>query len=237
MSSQDWPGWSPRAPLCEGHYFAHAANLFWQVLGDYVDAFFRHNEQGIRQHWYEVLRFSQDLVTHATPFLADNNGDRYYDTSEIADPSSPRMAVAGIVKSVSPITESTQPDAVGMANLAQVCCYVIYHTTFWHSWCHNRQSPDGGDLRYATLGLRNGSWGPESDPAIAPTPADMIVQLFIANVLDGVRYGYLVKNEDNDVGSGLIAGLEAARQKFLAFGLNIDEIPFAHQYLMCSAKV
>jgi len=223
VSRQDWCDWRPRTPLCDGHRFALAANLFWDLLSRYVDEFLRRNDAQIRRYWYEIRRFSQDLVAHATPFQADNLREQYYDDREIAAADRPRVAIEGKVRSVSPLTTAGEADAPGLANLAQVCRYIIYHTTFWHSWCHNRQSPDGGDLRYATLGLRHGSWGAESDPTIAPTPADMIVQLFIANVLDRVRYGYLTKNEDGDAGARLITALDSARQKFAAGGLRVDE--------------
>ncbi|MDY7012557.1 MAG: lipoxygenase family protein, partial [Cyanobacteriota bacterium] len=41
MSNLDWKGWQPRQPLCETHTYAKIANLYWQLLTDYIEAFFQ----------------------------------------------------------------------------------------------------------------------------------------------------------------------------------------------------
>ena len=38
-------------------------------------------------------------------------------------------------------------------NLRQLCTYVIYMSSFFHSWVNNKQYEDGGDTGYATIGL------------------------------------------------------------------------------------
>lgn len=38
-------------------------------------------------------------------------------------------------------------------DLKKLCIYVIYHSTFFHSWVNNKQNEDGGDVDYATIGL------------------------------------------------------------------------------------
>jgi len=38
-------------------------------------------------------------------------------------------------------------------NLKQLCVYIIYHCTFFHSWVNNKQYEDGGDIEYASIGL------------------------------------------------------------------------------------
>ena len=38
-------------------------------------------------------------------------------------------------------------------DLQQLCVYVIYHCTFFHSWVNNKQYEDGGDIEYAAIGL------------------------------------------------------------------------------------
>ena len=67
VGTLDWKNWRPRRAICEKHDYAHAANLFWEILTEFVDDFFAANIAGIREHWYEVHRFSQDLVEHSAP--------------------------------------------------------------------------------------------------------------------------------------------------------------------------
>ncbi len=38
-------------------------------------------------------------------------------------------------------------------DLKQLCIYIIYHCTFFHSWVNNKQYEDGGDIEYASIGL------------------------------------------------------------------------------------
>ncbi|MGD1702784.1 lipoxygenase family protein [Dapis sp. BLCC M229] len=44
-------------------------------------------------------------------------------------------------------------------DLQQLCVYILYHCTFFHSWVNNKQYEDGGDIEYAAIGL----WD-EDDP-------------------------------------------------------------------------
>ncbi|MDJ0618847.1 MAG: lipoxygenase family protein [Calothrix sp. MO_192.B10] len=48
-------------------------------------------------------------------------------------------------------------------DLQQLCVYIIYHCTFFHSWVNNKQYEDGGDIEYAAIGL----WD-EGDPNYNP---------------------------------------------------------------------
>ena len=48
-------------------------------------------------------------------------------------------------------------------DLQQLCVYIIYHCTFFHSWVNNKQYEDGGDIEYAAIGL----WD-ENDPNYDP---------------------------------------------------------------------
>lgn len=48
----------------------------------------------------------------------------------------------------------------GIEDLRQLCIYVIYHNTFFHSWVNGKQYEDGGDVDYAPIGR----WD-KSDPS------------------------------------------------------------------------
>ena len=224
VSALDWFGWQPRKPLCDAHRFAKVANGFWRILTAHVEQFIQERQRQIQESWYEVKRFSDDLVRHGTSFRPVPDRNQYYDTNELAVDHDRRVVIANRPRTISPVTLASEPQAGDWDRLRQVCSYAIYHATFWHSWCHNRQGEDGGELRYATLALRNGGWSSEDDFTVAPKPIDMVVQLFIANVLIGVQYGYITKNEDGDIPPNLISRLQASRQEFLDLGFDIDEI-------------
>lgn len=44
-------------------------------------------------------------------------------------------------------------DITSENDLKQLCVYVIYHSTFFHSWVHFKQYDDGGEPDYAAMGL------------------------------------------------------------------------------------
>lgn len=50
-------------------------------------------------------------------------------------------------------------------DLKQLCVYIIYHCTFFHSWVNNKQYDDGGDIEYTAIGLwddKNPAYNPVS---------------------------------------------------------------------------
>ena len=53
-------------------------------------------------------------------------------------------------------------DIKTLQDLREMCVYVIYISTFQHSWVNHKQYDDGGDIEYATLGM----WK-EKDPMTA----------------------------------------------------------------------
>lgn len=44
-------------------------------------------------------------------------------------------------------------DIKTMQDLREMCVYIIYISTFQHSWVNNKQYEDGGDIEYATMGI------------------------------------------------------------------------------------
>ncbi|NJK41460.1 MAG: hypothetical protein HC934_09115 [Acaryochloridaceae cyanobacterium SU_2_1] len=72
-----------------------------------------------------------------------------------------------------------------LADLQQLCVYVIYHSSFYHSWVNNKQYEDGGDVSYATIGLWD-THHPAYDPlAVADREAQQATLLW---TLSHVRY-------------------------------------------------
>ncbi len=82
-------------------------------------------------------------------------------------------------------------DIKTLADLRELCVYVIYISTFQHSWVNNKQYEDGGDIEYTTLGLwqKNG----QNEGQIAQMNARQLTTLWN---LTSVRYNLIM-----DVGS------------------------------------
>lgn len=238
----DWKNWQPRRILSERHMYAKAAHAFWQVLTDYVDWYFEQHRAEIEANWFEVHRFSNDLVEHSVPlFLCaflqgwrDSQrgkagpplGD-WFEPSERIDLTVQRVVKDGVELALTPITHSDTCDEAGWENLKQVCRYVIYHATFAHNWSNSRQFDDGGELVYNGLGLRmgeNGIFAPESDPSISPPPDEATEQIWFACLLARTPYGFLLVNEEHDIHPHFIELLRQRSAEFAALGLDLTTI-------------
>ena len=61
-------------------------------------------------------------------------------------------------------------------DLKQLCVYIIYHCTFFHSWVNNKQYEDGGEIEYTSLGLWDKN-SPNYDPKKVEERHDAQVRL------------------------------------------------------------
>lgn len=222
----DWSNWRPRRPICDSHLYARAAGLFWELLTQYVDEFFAANAAEIADHWLEIQRFSADLVAHSpqyqrTPADPDILCE---DRSELPD-TPERLAVGGQFRAVHPVTGPGGPQTPQeLADLQQLCRYVLFHVTFYHSWVHDRQYDDGGEIAYASSALRNGSLGTEDDPRIAPTPKEASFGVVTIAIGTAVRHGFILENEDQDQPPALIALMQQYKPRFDALGFDLRQV-------------
>lgn len=232
MQQLDWQGWQPRKPLIDAHSYAKIANLYWEVLTEYVEVFFQKYQAAIAQEWFEIRALSDDLVEHSIPYKGsrdaqhhrDPNPEGWYDFNEIDKPEIPRVQINGVLKVIRPITLSHQANSHDIENLKQFCRYVIFHTTLWHSWVNDRQPEDGGEIAYSSIALRNGSFGSEADSTIAPTADEATELLFLVHTLSQVKYGYILKNEDADIPQAFRTILSRAESNFADVGFDVKEI-------------
>lgn len=224
VGSYDWTDWRPRKPLCESHRYAKVGNLYWDILTTHVDSFFEEHYDEIVSNWDEIFRFSEDLVEHSVPHVTltmeqVDDGDEWYDLNEIDTSSNPRREINGEVKAVRPITSSTTANEQDIANLKQVCRYVIYQCTYWHSCIHNEHNPEFGELKYGDL-LRNGSMGDEDDDSIMPGQEPAAIILGASNMLTNFKYGYILKNEDGDLPPKLVELVQSKKTEFEKLGFD-----------------
>ena len=175
-------------------------------------------------------RLLDHLVSHAVEHV-DYPFPRPYDTSEISDdPGSVRRdQTHGAVSAVT--EQSTDPSSADVDNLKQVCRYAIFHATFFHTWTNDQQPDDAGEVVYASLGLRNGSMGEESDENVAPLPLEAAQQLYNVNALAQTVRGLILGNEFGDVRPEFIALLSKQKDAFARLGVDAARNPFPDQHL------
>lgn len=235
MGTFDWAGYEPMQPISDKHLYARAAQLFWRVLGDHLDGFFARHEEEIEKHWLEIHRFSDDLVRHSPPFFACRHlrthvmgqDVDWFERSERTDLDAERVVVDGVERAVSPVTTSDTPQEGDLARLKQLCRYVVFMTTFRHAWANNKQWDDGGEVLYTCLGLRWGDHGVlvgEDDLSIAPTPRHATEMLWISYMLSMTRYGFLLRNEEEDVDPQLVDRLREHVSEFAELDLDLDTV-------------
>ena len=211
MGHLDWAGFKPRTPFCGGHRYAYIAGLYWESLREYLDWYFTTYQKDIEANWFEIQAFSRELVEHSVPYQKPL--DDWVCFNEINDNDEFRQEINGMAKAVSAITTSPTPNPRDMENLKQCCAYVIYHATFYHGWANDEQYDDGGEVMYATMGLTGDIINGDDDIAITPYEAN--TQLFFANFLTRIKYGYVVKNEDSDIHPRFANILKSKKDEFL----------------------
>lgn len=244
LGMQDWVNWQPMQPLNDAHSSAIAENLFWDILYKFVDEFIDQNIAEIKAHWFEVYRFSEDLVNHAVPiFLSDldldtlSEKDRelaesrfdYYSKQYCFDADAQRERRDGEVKAVSAITNSEDYDEINgdveVARLKHACAYMIMVATYLHTWINEHQYEQLGEVLYSCGGLRfgdkeRGVIAPESDLSISPCLARASQGLWFGNILSRTEYGFITTNNESDVNPNLIKMLLDKEHEFKA--LNVD---------------
>ncbi|MCY1031599.1 lipoxygenase family protein [Corallococcus sp. BB11-1] len=233
MGSYDWKGFAPAAPVCEGHRYARAGQLFWRLLGEHIDAFFAEHGADISAQWHEVRRFSDDLVAHSAPAFVcrylrakvPGKEATWFVRSERMDLDV--KAAEPPPKAVSAVTRTDAPQAGELEGLKNLCRYVVFFATFRHAWANNLQWEDAGEVLYSCLGLRWGKDGAlptEEDLDAAPEPDEATEMLWISWMLSKTNYGFILSNEEEDVHPRLLELLRAHAAEFSALGLDVRTV-------------
>ena len=248
LGMQDWMNWQPMEPLNEAHTCAIAEKLFWDILYKFVDEFIEENIEEIKAHWFEVHRFSEDLVNNAVPvFLSDldlkslSKEDRelakdrfeYYSKQYCFDVDAKREKRAGEIKAVSAITNSDDFDEANgdaeLEKLKQACTYMIMVATYLHTWINEHQYEQLGEVLYSCGGLRfgdkeRGVIAPESDLSISPSLGRASQGLWFGNILSRTEYGFITANNEKDVSPKLIKMLLEKENEFKALNVDVHSI-------------
>jgi linolenate 9R-lipoxygenase len=103
-----------------------------------------------------------------------------------------------------------------LAELQQLCTYIIYLSSFFHSWVNNKQYEDGGDISYATIGLWD-THHPAYDPRkVSQRHGKQVALLW---TLSNVRYNPIM-----DVGSTELKDLLWMHREQIEPGIALDAI-------------
>jgi linolenate 9R-lipoxygenase len=108
-----------------------------QFLPDYITN--NHFDRSAATMW----RIITDYVSR---FFANNRAGIQTYWSEIVGMSEDLSANTILKKELGILDIKTMQD------LQDLCVYVIYNSTFYHSWVNNKQFEDGGDVDYVTMG-------------------------------------------------------------------------------------
>lgn len=76
-------------------------------------------------------------------------------------------------------------------DLKALCIYVIYHSSFLHSWVNNKQYEDGGDIDYATIGLWDEHHSNYDPVAVAQKQSKQVSLLW---TLSSLRYNPVMED-------------------------------------------
>lgn len=213
LGSCNWEGWSPRKSINNQHSYAEINKLYWDIVNEYVDEFFLTHKEKIILDWKEIYYFSKDLVKHSVPFkpLDTQNGEQFYCLNEISVKPGNGMAISDITEK-KVISDLEEPDKLKELNrLKQVCAYAIYHATIWHDWRNDYQDDYGGEIAYARL-------------ALDYEPKEASFQLFIVNILNSVKHGFIVKNEEGDIPELFIVKLKSRIKDFEKYKYDLRDL-------------
>ena len=247
MGTLDWKNWTPMKPLSDKHTYALAANMFYNILVEFIDEFVEAHKQEIIDEWYDLYAFSNDVVEHSVkPFLCGHlqkatgadpahgvthSMPDWYNTSNRMDLGCPRHKSMDEFRAVSRIVENKKynPESNDLENVKAVCAYIIFNATFEHYWANSKQYDDIGEVKYCSLGIRYGSTehgvlGPENDDMIIPDDKISSQMMWWSNMLSRTGFGFIMSNEDKDIHPTLIAKLKAKEQDFAALGVSIYDI-------------
>eukprot|EP01064_Diplonema_japonicum_P028994 TRINITY_DN458_c0_g5_i1.p1 TRINITY_DN458_c0_g5~~TRINITY_DN458_c0_g5_i1.p1 ORF type:complete len:636 (+),score=193.31 TRINITY_DN458_c0_g5_i1:59-1909(+) len=228
FGQNNWHGWSPRKPLHKEHRFAFIQQKYWDILDQYVNEYFQKNEEGIIENWIEVKRMSDELIKRAVPFFEDKHEGLYTDSNEVNKTSSPHPEVNGVKVALTPITEDeviTEANkAENLANLKQMCKYLLMYTTVKHCWTNDLQNEIGGQPDFCSFGVDFNILKPEN---VARDPIDPEIVAWLIRsswFVVAQKWGYIMKDEARDMNPRLKELLEENRETFKKWDYDIDNI-------------
>lgn len=132
--------------------------------------------------------------------------------------------VNGVEVALSPVTTSAHADAEGLANLQELCVYLLFNTTFKHSWFNDLQYAIGGETEFATLGVTDDISNMQVDEHKVVPPGEALEHPFITYILNYTEYGYILRNEDDDMNPDLIKALLSNKDKFKKLDYDIRSL-------------
>ncbi len=227
LSGVCYSNFSPRKAIHDNHRFAHAENLFWNIVTEVVDEFFEENLLEIKKYWYEINAMSLCLHEHSLKHRAWEGKayNQWACTNEIDQPEEGEVIVNGSRdgNALRPIVHphgKEAPDENDLKRLKQFCRHAIFMATFWHWAVHSSQGRWGTNLKIASLAPRNLE---EEDYRGVARP-DASQQLSLAHVFTNFQRGHAIDNIHGDINQLFVQKLEENKNEFSKHGYNIYEM-------------
>lgn len=228
LNKSDGSTFKPRAMLCKGHRFAAAEQLYWKIVTDAVDSFFKENQAAIAdpKTWPEIYEMSYFLVKSSLPYSKDTDYENtpyttWQDTNELDESGLRRVRGSnGDLKTFRYLTKGQAPEEGDIERLKQFCRYAIFMSTFWHWALHSSQKMWVLNLEFASLAPENHA----TEPFGGTQPNHAAKQLAVGSTLVNFKAATLVSNPNNAVYQPLIDGVLAHAEQFSALGYDITEM-------------
>ncbi|MCC5611365.1 LamG domain-containing protein [Nostoc sp. CHAB 5834] len=128
-----------------------------QFLPDYITN--NHFDRSASTMW-------RIITNYVSRFFANNRASIQSYWSEIVGMSEDLSANSILKKELGTLDIKTMQD------LQDLCVYVIYNSSFYHSWVNNKQFEDAGDVDYVTMS----AWK-DTDPLLAARHAKQILSM------------------------------------------------------------
>lgn len=225
IGSKDWADWRPRKPLSSQDTFAQTANIIWDAIQSFAKEAVNSEWAQIQKEGKQIFKFSEELVKNSFPFKPRDGvaRDQWVDLGEIDNSERPRVTVNNELKATRPIVSGEKLTDSDKENIIQYIAYLIYHATFLHSWTHDLKA-DVGEIKFASLGICGETVKEENDPTSYPHPRDAVTQLKLAFALPDLKYGYVIKNEENDMHPLLIQKLKEREKELDALNFPLSKL-------------
>lgn len=226
LSSLDFTHFEPTQPIADNHRFAKASQLYWKIVDEVVNQFFKEHEKEISDssHWYEIFNMSNTLVRDSLAFEEFETKETKGEWVDNLDYSPKgRVIYKEQLKAIRPITSSqSSPKPDDIERLKQFCKFSLY-LVFNHWVVHSSQAKFLTNLKFGSMAPENRSKGPYGDTK----PENAERQLAVAHILTDFTPEPLINDPYKAIYKPFIEKLLKHKQAFATLGYEITKLHYS----------